>query len=411
MISLVQENLKIALAELHGNPFRSALTTLGIVIAVSAVVAVVAIVQGASRFMLQQFEGLGAHVIWVVPHRPPGIEGQRLGRVELSYQDAQAIAARCAAVSAVSPVIQRNATIGYGGVESTTQVVCTTPEFRVTRNYPVDQGRWFSQAEIDARAAVAVVGDKVLENLNTTRGRALGEVIRVNGHSLRVIGFLEPKGSLLGSSQDDLVVIPITTGFRLFGPNQGRRLVVIANARSASDSEPAVDQIRWLLRLLHGRRRGEPDDFLTFTQDQFLDNFRKFSVMITGLLGGVVSVALLVGGIGIMNIMLVSVTERTREIGIRKALGARNRDILVQFLVEAVALALLGGLTGIGVGYGAALFVREAIAVWIDFPPVFVPWWAIALALLFSGSVGLISGIYPAWKAARLDPIEALRHD
>jgi putative ABC transport system permease protein len=150
---------------------------------------------------------------------------------------------------------------------------------------------------------------------------------------------------------------------------------------------------------------------MIFTQDQFLDSFRQVSVMITGLLSGVVSVALLVGGIGIMNIMLVSVTERTREIGIRKALGARNRDILVQFLVEAVALALLGGLVGIGAGFGAALFVREAIVVWVDFPPVWVPWWAIAIALLFSGSVGLVAGVYPAWKAARLDPIEALRHD
>ena len=411
MLQLVQENLKIALAEIRANPFRSALTTLGIIIAVSAVVAVVAIVQGASRFMLQQFEGLGTHAVWVVPHRPPGLEGQKLGRVELTYDEAQAIAARCPAVSAISPVVQRQGVIAAGALETSAQVVGTTPAFQTTRNYPVDQGRYFSQDEIDARANVAVVGEEVLRKLKTTRERVLGQPIQVNGHALRVIGFLQPKGSLLGSSQDELVVIPITTAFKLFGPQLARRVLVIANARTAEDAKTAVDQIRWLLRLLHDRRRGDPDDFVIFTQDQFLDSFRQVSVMITGLLSGVVSVALLVGGIGIMNIMLVSVTERTREIGIRKALGARNRDILVQFLVEAVALALLGGLVGIGAGFGAALFVREAIVVWVDFPPVWVPWWAIAIALIFSGSVGLVAGVYPAWKAARLDPIEALRHD
>jgi putative ABC transport system permease protein len=408
---VIGENLGIALGELRANPFRSALTTLGIVIAVSAVVAVVSIVQGASRFMLQQFEGLGANVIWVFPQRPPGVEGRKLGRIELTYEDARAVSHRCTALSAVSPVIRRGVTARFGSVEAATEILGTTPEYQRTRNWFPDAGRYFLDAEVDSRADVAVVGDEVLKKLNLTRSRALGQSIIINGHPLRVVGFLEPKGAMFGSSQDDILMAPITTVMRIFGEGSGRRLVITAQAKEPEQSQAAIDQIRFLLRLRHGLRGDKADDFGVFTQDEFLQTFQKMSVMVTGLLMGIVSVALLVGGIGIMNIMLVSVTERTREIGIRKALGAKNRDILMQFLVEAVTLGALGGVVGIALGFAGGMLVREAIAVWVDFPPAFVPWWAIALALGFSGSVGLISGIYPAWKAARLDPIEALRHD
>ena len=411
MFSLFFENVKIATTELRANPFRSVLTTLGIVIAVSAVIAVVSIVQGASKFMLEQFEGLGANVIWVFRDRPPGVEGRRLGRIDLTYEDALAVAERCQAVSAAAPVIQRSSVVGFDGRETTTQVVGTTPDFRIVRDFFVDRGRYFNPSEVNARANVVVVGDEVLNKLGVSRERMLGRVLSVNGHPLRVVGFLEPKGALLGNSQDDLIQIPITTAFKLYGSHQAKRVVIVCQAKSAAVSQQAVDQITWLLRLRHNRKRGQADDFGVFTQDQFLDRFKQISVMVTGLLSGIVSVALLVGGIGIMNIMLVSVTERTREIGIRKALGAKNQDIMLQFLIEAVVLGALGGVVGIGLGWLAGLFVREAIAVWVDFPPVYVPWWAITIALGFAGSVGLISGLYPAWKASRLDPIEALRYD
>ncbi|MDC3378971.1 ABC transporter permease [Planctomycetota bacterium] len=411
MFALVYENLKIALRELRANPFRSALTTLGIVIAVSAVIAVVSIVQGASRFMLEQFEGLGANVIWVFRDRAQGVEGRKMGRIELTYDDAKALANRCPALAAVAPFIQRGSVVGFSGAEASTQVVCTTPEYQQTRNWYPDAGRFFLASEITSRAKVVVVGDEVIKNLNTTRERLMGQLITVDGHPMRVVGFLEHKGAMLGSSQDDQVMIPITTGFQIFGERHRRRLVIACQARNTEDATQATDQIRWLLRLRHNRRHGDPDDFGIFTQDQFLEQFQQISIMVTGLLSGIVSVALLVGGIGIMNIMLVSVSERTREIGIRKALGAKNRDILVQFLVEAIALGALGGVIGIALGYGAGRFAREAISVWVEFPPVYVPLWAVGIALGFSSSVGLISGIYPAWKAARLDPIEALRHD
>jgi len=410
-VSLVVENLKIATGELRANPFRSALTTLGIVIAVSAVIAVVSIVQGASQFMLQQFEALGTNSIWVWRQRPPGVEGRKLGRIKLTYEDALAIRRQCAAVEAVAPFIASSAVVGFGGEETTAPIRGTTPEFQRTQNWYPDAGRFFLPSELEARANVCVLGQEVVTKLGATRRRLLGRRVTVNGRPMEVIGFLEPKGALLGSSQDDIVVVPITTAFTIFGRHNHRRVVVIAQAREAALTSVAVDQIRWLLRLRHGRRHGDPDDFQILTQDQFLDQFRQISLMVTGLLMGIVSVALVVGGIGIMNIMLVSVSERTREIGIRKALGARNRDILVQFLVEAVVLGAFGGAIGIALGFFAGVSIREAIRIWVDFPPVHVPLWAVGIALGFSSSIGLISGIYPAWKAARLHPIDALRHD
>jgi putative ABC transport system permease protein len=409
-MGLALENLSIALHELRANPFRSALTTLGIIIAVSAVVAVVAIVQGASRFMLSQFEGLGANVIWVFPQRPPGIEGKRLGRIELTYADAQVLGRKATLLSAVAPVVQRGGqVIRFSSLETTCQIIGTTPEYQRTRNWYTDAGRFFSSAEVDGRANVCVVGEEVIKKLKSSRERLLGQQLVAEGKPLRVVGFLEPKGAMFGSSQDELIIVPITTVFDIYGEGAGRRLVINAQAKNPDEAEAAIDQIRWNLRLRHDLRGQTPDDFGVFTQDEFLESFQRVSVMVTGLLIGIVSVALLVGGIGIMNIMLVSVTERTREIGIRKAVGAKNRDILAQFLVEAVTLGALGGVIGILLGFVTGLVVREAIAIWVDFPPVYVPMWAIFLALGFSGSVGLISGIYPAWKAARLDPIEALR--
>ncbi len=411
-MKLLLENLGIALAELRANPFRSALTTLGIVIAVSAVIAVVSIVQGASRFMLDQFETLGTNKIWVWPQRPAGAEGRKLGRVELTYEDAQELARRCPALEAVAPAVFRRARVGFEGEEADEiEVRGSTPDFQSTNDWYPDAGRFFLPSEVERRAPVCVVGEEVITKLGTTRERLLGRTLTLDGRPLQVVGFLEKKGALLGSSQDDIVVVPITTAFSIWGRNAGRRLVVIAQAGSAEQTEAAVDQIRWLLRVRHGLRHGQPDDFQVFTQEQFLQQFQQVSLMITGLLMGIVSVALLVGGIGIMNIMLVSVSERTREIGVRKALGAKNRDILVQFLVEAVALGALGGVLGIVLGVGAGLFVREAIKVWVDFPPVHVPLWSVLIALGFSSSVGLISGLYPAWKAARLHPIDALRHE
>jgi putative ABC transport system permease protein len=408
--SLVVENVKIATAELRANPFRSSLTTLGIIIAVSAVIAVVSIVQGASKFMLSYFEGLGSNTFWVFQHRPPGEAGRRLGHIEMTVEDAYAINERCSAVEQVNPVTFNQGGLQWRGMESQANVRGTTPAFQKTVNRYVDTGRIFGPMDIEQRENVIVLGEEAVKDFQTTREKLLGETVTLKGDSFKVIGFLERKGSVFGETQDDQVLIPISTAFKVWGSGRSKHVVIIGNAKPGR-TEEAVDQVRWLLRLRHGRRGDDADDFMVHTQDQILDFFKKFSLMVTGLLFGVVGVSLLVGGVGIMNIMLVSVSERTREIGVRKALGAKNRDILFQFLIEAITLAMLGGLVGLVLGYLGGAFAREAIGVFVDFPPVYVPLWACFLSLGFSGAVGLISGLYPAWKAARLDPIEALRYE
>ncbi|MBI3725426.1 ABC transporter permease [bacterium] len=409
-MTLVVENVKIATAELRANPFRSALTTLGIIIAVSAVIAVVSIVHGASKFMINYFESLGSNSFYVFGHRPQGDAGRRLGHIQLTVEDALAIEGRCSAVAAASPVTELNGAIVWHGAESTARVHGTVPSFQRTRNVYVDDGRIFSPVDVEHRENLIVLGDETIKELNTTRAKILGETVRLRGEAFKVCGFLEHKGSAFGESQDDMALIPISTAAKIWGSWRARHVMIIAQAKPGQTAE-AVDQATWLLRLRHNRHGGDPDDFKIFTQDQFIDGFRQFSLMITGLLFGIVGVSLLVGGVGIMNIMLVSVSERTREIGVRKALGAKNRDILSQFLIEAITLAVLGGLFGLLLGYLGGLLAREAISVWVDFPPVYVPPWAVMLSLSFSAAVGLISGLYPAWKAARLDPIEALRYE
>jgi putative ABC transport system permease protein len=407
--TLLVENFKIAVAELRANPFRTSLTTLGIVIAVSAVIAVVSIVQGASQSMLDIFQSLGSNSIWVFPERPPGEAGRRLGRIELTVEDALAIAERCPSVAAVSAYTDINGSIFFRNVEAPTQVIGTLPSFQEVENWFVDQGRVFSQLDVERRANVIILGDEVVRKLGVSRDALLGESVKLRGHTFEVIGFLEHKGAFFGQSRDNRVVVPISTATKLWGSWRRKHVELQCMAKTAPETADAVDQITWLLRLRHRRRSGEPDDFGTFTQEQLVAWFKKFSLTVTALLSGIVSVALIVGGIGIMNIMLVSVSERTREIGVRKALGAKRKDVLVQFLVEAVTLGLFGGTIGIGLGYFAGVFAREIISIFIDFPPIHVPLWAVLLSFGFSGAVGLVSGLYPAWKAARLDPIEALR--
>jgi putative ABC transport system permease protein len=408
---LIFATIKIAVQEIGANKFRSLLTTLGIVIAVSAVIAVVSIVQGASKFMLDQVEGLGSNSMWVFRHRPPGVKGRRLGRIQLTYDDALAISEECASVSRSAPTVGMGGIVKFGSNSSTeVEIKGTTAAYHSIRNHYVEEGRVFTPLDLEKNTNVCLLGAEVLKKLEAKREDLFNKEVRIRGKRFRVVGFLEEKGNFFGRSQDEIVLVPITTAFKIFGRRKTKRVTVLCQAKKG-EADKAIDQITYLLRMRHRRRLGEPNDFLIMTQDQILQFFSKTSIIVTGLTMGVVGISLLVGGIGIMNIMLVSVSERTREIGIRKALGAKNRNILSQFLIEAMILGIMGGFMGIALGMMTGRFAYEVLSIWVEFPEVFTPAWAIILAFGFSTMVGLISGLYPAWKAAQLDPIEALRYE
>jgi putative ABC transport system permease protein len=280
-------------------------------------------------------------------------------------------------------------------------------DFPEIHNYFVADGRFFSDIDLRHRRKVAVVGRHVADELRLGES-AVGREIYVGGRAATVIGVMEEKGQALGQDLDDLVFVPFDTALTLFGRRAGDQVQLRLKAEPDAVAE-VEEGIRRVLRRRHAIPDDDPSDFQVLKQDDLLDLYRSILGAVTAVIGGVVGVALIVGGIGIMNIMLVSVTERTREIGLRKAVGARRRDILWQFLIEAVALSLLGGVLGLALGYGLGALVIALLP--IDLPPAYVPLWAVLLAFGFSAAVGVFFGIYPAGKASRLDPIEALRYE
>jgi putative ABC transport system permease protein len=271
----------------------------------------------------------------------------------------------------------------------------------------VDRGRFFSRIDLENRRKVVVIGEKVIEELNLGP-QPLGKEVYVDAYPGTIIGVMEKKGQSLGMNVDDLAFVPFDSALTLFGRNAGDQIQLRLQADAPEHVEQVKDGITRLLRQRHRLPSDQPDDFEIQTQDEILDTVNTILGSVTAVVGGVVGIALLVGGIGIMNIMLVSVTERTREIGVRKAVGARRQDVLLQFLIEAVTLSLIGGAIGLGLGYGLGALVAKLIP---GFPPAHVPLWAVALSFGFSAVVGIFFGIYPAAKASRLDPIEALRYE
>jgi len=403
--------VKIAFRVLRRNTMRSLLTTLGIIIGVAAVIAMVSISKGASTWVQERIARMGQNMLVVLPGTTTqgGVRTGAGGAPSLKVADAKAIQRECPAVSAVTYMQRQVLQVVAGNQNWSTAIEGVTPAYQTVRDWPVAAGRFLTKQEEENAATSAVLGQSVVHNLFGPGQNPLDQVIRIKNVPFRVVGVLTPKGqSTQGTDQDDAVFIPFSTAERkVFGTRMlGAVGVIIVSAVSAEAIPEAERQMRALLRERHRLARGQRDDFTIRNLADVAAAAQSTNQILSILLSSVASVSLLVGGIGIMNIMLVSVTERTREIGIRMAVGAKRRDILTQFLLEAVVLSSLGGLGGVILGVAGAMLV-SALAEW----PMIIPPDAVLLAVMFSGAVGIFFGFYPARKAARLDPIQALRYE
>ncbi|MEE4273971.1 MAG: ABC transporter permease [Thermoanaerobaculales bacterium] len=404
---MIWDNFRIALQAIRANTMRSLLTMLGIIIGVAAVIAVVSIVQGLNHVIETRLASVGATYIrvqWRQDPNDPDLAGRE---VLLTYEDGLAILERATAIDTFSPIFFRGERIHAKDRHHSTTLLGVGSSHQEVNNHWVDRGRFFSDIDLGRRAPVCIIGQEIVNELELGDD-ALGADIVVGRSSFTVIGIMEEMGEMFGQNSDDLVLIPITTARDIYGHEAFKRLILDFQATGPEHVDLARDQIREILRSRHAIQEGKRDDFRVILQEEILETTGSILGTITSVVGGVVSIALLVGGIGIMNIMLVSVTERTREIGIRKAVGARRSDILVQFLIEAVTISLVGGSIGILGGWGLGILGAAAIP---GFPPAHVPIWAVALGFSFAALVGIFFGTYPAAKAASLDPIEALRYE
>ncbi len=404
---LIGEIIRVALGALRANKLRSLLTMLGIVIGVAAVIAVVALGTGAQSAVKDRISSLGTTLLTIMPGQQRGMGVSFDQSMKLTMDDAAAIEERSPNITAVQPEMTSRLQVQYLNQNTNTSVVGTTSNYLEVRKYQLQAGRMFSRSEDEGRQRVAVLGPTVLETLGINSPDAIiGEPVRIRGIQFTVVGVLKSKGqSTPFGNPDDQVLVPITTGrFRLFGSDRLRSISVLA--QSEAKIPDAMADVQRVLRREHRLAQGRPDDFQIRSQADFLNTLGETTQVFTYLLSGIAAVSLLVGGIGIMNIMLVSVTERTREIGIRKALGATRANILLQFLIEAVVLCLLGGLIGALVGSGGA----TAMSAFFQWNTIISPG-AIAAAFVFSAVVGVVFGVWPARRAAGLDPIVALRYE
>ena len=395
-----------ALVQIWANKARSVLTTLGIIIAVTSTITVVSFVKGFGTYVTDMLRGFGTNMVFVIPEFPSGMRGRMLGRVVLDLEDVRAVGARCDKVRRITPLLFDRATVEYGRQKAeNVNLRGATEQFQTIRNYCTDAGRFFGPIDVDNANQVCVLGRGLLKLLECD-GKVVGDYIYLNGVRFHVLGLLERKGNAMGESQDELVVIPYTTHVKM-SPFMRQFMPFVVEATGEQDVEEASLQMTRVLRERHNLRPGQPNDFRLLRQDEFLRDFARVEMIATSVLAGIVGISLIVGGIGIMNVMLVSVTERTHEIGLRKAVGGRRRDILLQFLTEAVTLATAGGVIGIVLGFSiCGLASRHPTMVNIT-----VPAWVVLIALGFSAGVGVIFGIIPAFKAAILHPIDALRHE
>jgi putative ABC transport system permease protein len=399
-----------ALESLSSNKLRSALTILGIVIGVAAVIAMISIGRGAENTITGSIQGIGTNLLFVFSSGSEEVRNPK----PITMGDAGAIADpfQAPSVAQVAPVLEGRRKVAFGSESTVTSIQGVTPAYAPARNINLKEGEFIQEEHILGEASVVLLGTEVADTLFGRTEGLTGETVRIEGHPFRVIGILEERGGSAFNNEDDVVIVPLTTAqTRLIRRSSRERVdLLMVQAASAQEVPLAVEEVAQILRARHRTAVGA-DDFSILTQQDFLNTASTITNVLTIFLGGIAAISLLVGGIGIMNIMLVSVTERTREIGLRKALGARKRDILVQFLTESSVLSLIGGLIGILLGWAIATIVGRIAAannapiepsIGID---------VVLLATLFSTAVGLFFGLYPANRAASLEPVEALRYE
>jgi len=401
------ESIRISLRALRANKLRSALTMLGMIIGVAAVIAMVGIGNGATASITSQVQGLGSNLLTISSGQSNtgGVRGGAGSSTTLTMTDVSKIQTD-AAVKAVAPVSSTNSQVVIGSGNTSTTITGTTPDYAVIKNVSLTSGRFITKEDVDSSARVAVLGPTVITNLfGDANASVIGKVIKVNNVPFQVIGVTTATGSTGFQSSDDMITAPISTvQARLIGKKTVRNILV--SATSADQMQTAQDEITFALHKAHKIPTGKADDFTVQNQADTLATLAGITNTLTMLLGGIAGISLLVGGIGIMNIMLVSVTERTREIGIRKAIGAKGMDILLQFLIEAVVLSVLGGGIGIAIGYGGSSLAGKALKMSTS-----ISMTSVLVAFGFSAAIGIIFGVFPARKAAAMDPIDALRYE
>jgi len=401
------EILRIAFDALIRNKMRSLLTMLGIIIGVGAVIAMVAIGQGAQATVEAQISSLGSNVLMVFSSSSSrgGVSGGAGTGTGITEEDGLAIRAQCPAVAYISPMLGTGGQIINGNINWSTRIYGGSPDYFAIRDWQIDKGDFFSDQDVRAATKVCMLGATIVDELFPNED-PVGQSVRIRNIPFRVVGTLLPKGqNMMGQDQDDQVIVPYTTlQKRLVGHTRSWGYLV--SARTKDQISPAMEQITDLLRVRHKIGPMDEDDFTIRSQTEIAETQNQTSATMTTLLASIAAVSLVVGGIGIMNIMLVSVTERTREIGIRMSIGARRMDILAQFLLEAIVMSLLGGFLGILLGVGGSKLITM-LANW----PVFISTTSIIASVFFSMLVGVFFGYYPARKAASLNPIDALRYE
>ena len=402
------ESIRVSLRALRANKLRSALTMLGMIIGVAAVIAMVGIGNGATASITSQIQGLGSNLLTVSPGQSNsgGVRGGAGSLTTLTMTDVPKIQAAGSAVKAVAPVASTNAQVVLGSGNTSTSITGTTQDYQVIKNVTMASGRFITTADVDSNARVAVLGPTVVTNLmGDANANVIGKTIKINNVPFQVIGVTTATGSTGFQSSDDMITAPISTvQERLIGKKTLRSILV--SAASADLMQTAQDEITVALEQAHKIPAGKADDFTVQNQADTLASMQGVTQTLTMLLGGIAGISLLVGGIGIMNIMLVSVTERTREIGIRKAIGAKSKDILLQFLIEAIVLSVLGGGIGIALGTAGSSLIGTALKMSTS-----ISLTSVLVAFGFSAAIGIIFGVFPAKKAAAMDPIDALRFE